>query len=842
VNLTTTLAWRYLRGRGTRSLLTTLAVVLGVMLTFGLNGILPTMLEAFNRNLLAAAGKVDLTVTSTYDQPFRPAVVDQLLKLPQIAVASPGVTGTVPLPQDANADSGALAQVTVVGVEVGTVSAVRDFALTQGRMLVATDATALVLNADLAAQLGLAVGQDLVLPAAGGTVRFRVVGLLTAATVPGAEQVFITLPAAQQLFGLGNRITQIEATLVAGTDRASAEQAVSTALGSDYQVGGLATESSMLASLQVANFSFTMFGIFALATAGFIIANSFRTVVAERRRDIGMLRAIGTTRRRIMGMFLTESLLQGILGTALGIAAGWAMAAGLLAAMAPLFSSVAHITIGGPQFSVTTWLTSILLGVGVTVVAAILPARAAGRVTPMEAMRPQLAEVYARKIGKPAWIGGAVLVISMFGLTTGSSALIGLGSVLFLIGIALVAPAVVNPVAEVASRPLAAIFDREGALARSNLQRNPGRSAVTVTAMMLGLASIVAMISVVTSIFSGFTSYLDKSLSADYLIIPQSIILSQGNVAAGPQLAQQVGATPGIGAISTLRLGKAEVDGGQVQVIGIEPTSYLKVASFDWNAGSSDAAVTELGNGRWVIANGIYAAQHNLVLGQAITLNTPNGAKVYHLAGIGNDYLNAKLSTLYTSQENLSRDFNVTTDLLLMANRTASADQAATKAQLTKVIANYPAFRLYESQAWRDQQLATFNSTIVIFDVLVAVLAVPSLLALMNTLAISVLARTREIGMLRAVGATRRQIRRMVFAESLLLSLIGTAFGALAGLWLGYALVSAMSAVGWQMPYSFPWGGLAATVVVGIVFGVLAALGPARSASRLDVVSALHQE
>ena len=128
------------------------------------------------------------------------------------------------------------------------------------------------------------------------------------------------------------------------------------------------------------------------------------------------------------------------------------------------------------------------------------------------------------------------------------------------------------------------------------------------------------------------------------------------------------------------------------------------------------------------------------------------------------------------------------------------------------------------------------------FDVLIAALALPSLLALMNTLAISVLARTREIGMLRAVGATRRQVRRMVMAESLLLSVIGTGLGAIAGLWLGYALVAAIGSVGWQVPYEFPWSGLRATVVVGITFGVLAAIGPARSAARLDVVAALHQE
>lgn len=842
MNLTLTLAWRYLRGRGSRSLLTTLAVVFGVMLTFGLNGILPAMVDAFTHNLLAAAGRVDLTVTSAYNQPIRANVVDRVLAVPGVAAASPGVQRIAPLPRSADAPPDALAQVVVVGVDLATVGSIHDYPLAEGRMLAAGDDSAVVLNSDLAGELALGVGDQLVLPASGGTARFRVIGLLSSVTVPGQEQVYLTLPAAQRLFGLGTRITQVETAFTPAADRTATERAVAAALGPDYRVGGLSSESTLLASLQTGTLAFNMFGLFALATAGFIIANSFRTVVAERRRDIGMLRAIGTRRRTVIGMFLIESLIQGVIGTALGIVAGWAMAAGLFAAMAPIYENVMHFHIGGPLFTPTTWATSILLGVGVTVVAAILPARAAGRVTPLEAMRPQLGGVYERRVGKRAWMGVGLVVASLFGLTTGSSALVGLGAVVFLVGIALVAPAVVNPIANWASRPLELIFSREGAIARSNLQRNPGRSAITVTAVMLGLASIVAVISMVTSIFAGFTSYLDKSLSADYLLIPQSIILGQGNVAAGPRLAEEVRSIPGIAAVSTLRLTQAKSDGGDVQVIGIDPGSYLKVAAFDWNSGSSDAVVAQLGTGRWLIANGIYAAQHKLVVGQAVLLDTPNGPRTYHLAGVGNDYLNAKLSTLYTSHENLQRDFNVTADLLLMANRTAGADPDATKARMDRVVAGYPAFRLYESSMWRAEQMKTFSQTIIIFDVLVAALALPSLLALVNTLAISVLTRTREIGMLRAVGATRRQVRRMVMAESLLLSVIGTAFGAVAGLWLGYALVAAMSAVGWQMPYSFPWSGLLATVVVGITFGVLAAIGPARSAARLDVVAALHQE
>ncbi len=840
--MTLTLAWRYLRGRGARSLLTTLAVVFGVMLTFGLNGILPAMTEAFTHNLLSAAGKVDLTVTSAYNQPFSPEVVNTLLRVPGVAVASPGVQRTVPLPQSADAGPDALAQVVVSGIDLATAEQVHDFPLASGRMLGPADNAAVVMNADLAGELGLRLGDRLVLPAAGGTARFTVVGLLSTATVPGQEQVYLTLRAAQQLLGLGTRITQVEAAFTPDADRTQVEQQVAAALGPDYQVGGLSTESTLLASLQTAQVAFNMFGIFALATAGFIIANSFRTVVAERRRDIGMLRAIGARRGTIMRLFLAESLFQGIIGTALGIAAGWLMALGYFAAMAPIVESFIHVHIGGPVFTPATWVTSILLGVGVTVAAALLPARAAGRVTPLEAMRPQLGEVYERRVGRQAWVGAGLVLASLFGLTTGSSGLIGLGAVVFLVGFALVAPAVVNPLAAWASHPLEVLFSREGAIARSNLQRNPGRSGITVTAVMLGLASIVATISMVTSIFAGFTTYLDKSLSSDYLLMPQSIILAQGNVAAGPRLAAEVEAVPGIGAVSTLRLAQAKSDGGDVQVLGIDPQTYLSVADFDWNTGSSDAAIAQLATGRWLIANGLYATQHNLVVGQAVVLNTPNGQRTYHLAGIGNDYLNAKLSTLYTSQANLERDFNVTADILVMANRTAGADATTTTALLQKVVADYPAFRLYESQTWRAEQMKTFSSTIVIFDVLVAALALPSLLALVNTLAISVLARTREIGMLRAVGATRRQIRRMVMAESLLLSVIGTGFGAIAGLWLGYALVAAMRGLGWEMPYSFPWAGLVTTVVVGVTFGVLAALGPARSAAKLDVVAALHQE
>lgn len=833
------LAWRYLRGRGLRSALTTLAVALGVMLVFGLNGISPALMEAFTRSMTSAAGRIDITVSSAFRQPIDLDVLDTVTRTPGIGAASGEVQRPTPLTTRTHLTD-APSMVNVVGIDPSSASRVRDFPLSAGRALASGDGDVAVLSSDLAGRLELRLGDALVLPSSTGTTKLTIVGLLSTPTVPGQEQVYVPLSAAQSLFALGNRLTVVEASLGPGADRAGVEDTLRRALGDRFTVGGLSSNGSLLASMQVSEMAFMLFGVFALATAGFIIANSFRTVIAERRRDIGMLRAIGTPRRIIQRMFLAESLLQGVLGTAVGLVLGWLLAAGTFAAMAPLMEQYLHMKIGGPIFRPGTWALAIGLGLGVTVLAAVLPARTASRITPLEAMRPPVAEVHAAVAGRRAWLGVGLIAVSVFMLASRVPTWVAVGSVVFLIAIALVTPAIVNPLATWFGSVVELLFAREGALARSNLQRNPGRSATTVTAVMLGLASIVAMLTVVASIFSGFMSYIDRSMGSDYLVIPGSIVLQEGNVAAGPRLGAELKSVPGVSAVTSLRVANGRLDGHDVQVIGIDPVEYPKVASLEWNGSSGEAAFGQLSSGRWLIANGIFASQVGLQPGDAVELNTPNGRRTYFVAGIGNDYLNAKLSTIYVSQELLAKDFATTNDLMFLLNRTPGSDAAAVSRALDKIMSDYPAFKVHSTAEWRAEQQTTFNGTLGIFYGLIAVLALPSLLALMNTLAISVLARTREIGMLRAVGATRRQVRRMVMAESLLLTLIGIAFGVISGLWLGYALVVAMSNVGWEMPWAFPFDGVVVTIIVGLVFGVLASVAPARSAARLDVVEALH--
>jgi len=243
-----------------------------------------------------------------------------------------------------------------------------------------------------------------------------------------------------------------------------------------------------------------------------------------------------------------------------------------------------------------------------------------------------------------------------------------------------------------------------------------------------------------------------------------------------------------------------------------------------------------------MLVNGITAGQQGLKVGRRVALQTPNGLKDYLVAGIATDYLNAKLSTVYISQENLKKDFNVTSNVLVLANAKPGAAKPSVKAALGRLVANYPQFVLYDSASFKATQTQLFSQTFVVFDFLIGMFALPTLLALLNTLAISVLARTREIGMLRAVGTTRGQVRGMVVAEALLLAAVGVAFGILGGVAMGFALVYTLNATMFVMPYYFPWGGIMVAVIAGFSFALLASIIPARTAARLDIVSALHYE
>jgi putative ABC transport system permease protein len=402
----------------------------------------------------------------------------------------------------------------------------------------------------------------------------------------------------------------------------------------------------------------------------------------------------------------------------------------------------------------------------------------------------------------------------------------------------------VKPVAQAFGALAALAFAREGtaALAQGNLTRQPTRAAVTASATMIGLAIIVAIGGMTTSLTGGFLGVMRKSLGSDYLFVPPSIAVWQGNVGADEDLAEQLRAVRGVAVVSTMRYAGTTVNGKPVSLLGIDPATFPQVAGLNFQAGDERSAYAALARGRALIINGPFASQTGLKVGETVRLATPTGARLYQVAAIAGDYLNAKILTAYISQANLRLDFRKTEDIFVQLNLAPGADPAVVEPKIKAIAADYPQFSMISGRTYYEENRQIFDAMFGMMYALFVVLALPSLIAMLNTLAIGVIERTREIGMLRAIGSTRSQVRRMVVTEALLLAALGTAFGILAGLYLGYVMITGLSVGGFPVAYSFPLAGILAGIAIGLLFGVLAAFLPARQAAGLEIVRALRYE
>ncbi len=300
----------------------------------------------------------------------------------------------------------------------------------------------------------------------------------------------------------------------------------------------------------------------------------------------------------------------------------------------------------------------------------------------------------------------------------------------------------------------------------------------------------------------------------------------------------------GVGDVATLRYAGSAVNGGSISLMGIEPVSFQKVSGlrFQENIFSTDAeAYAALNSGRNLIANGSFLNLTHNKVGDMVTLVTPKGEEQYRIVALAADLLNAKVTTAFISQANMQTDFDKAEDIFIQLNLKKGADPKATEKNIKAVAADFPQYNVIPGKVYYNSMMSQMAGAYYALYILLAMLALPSLIAMINTLAIGVIERTREIGMIRAVGGTQKQLRRMVVAEALILAAIGTAFGLLGGLYLGYIFVISMNPL-FPMGYAFPASGAIAAIAIGLLFGVLAALIPARQVAGMNVVEALRYE
>ena len=573
------------------------------------------------------------------------------------------------------------------------------------------------------------------------------------------------------------------------------------------------------------------FGGIALFVGAFVIFNTLSITVAQRTKELATLRTLGASRRQVLRSVILEGTILGVVASAVGLGLGVLLAKGLTKLFAALDLEMPQSSM---VFQTRTAVVAMLTGTLVTLVASVWPAVRATRIAPISAVREGGMAV-KRQSRKTLVFGLVVTGLSVFGLVYGTLGegvstgvrILGIAGGAFgiFIGLAAVAPRLVRPLAHVVGLPSARLGGAAGRLAQENAVRNPGRTASTAAALMIGL-TLVSFVAVFgKGLLASDESALRKQLGTSHVITSQSgwdsVPLGAGEAAAG---------AAGVTLSSSIRGDQAQVVGdGERAVSGVDPATIARAYKFEWVEGSA-ASLAALAHGDAIVREG------DGHVGDTVVFVTPAGKDVSTtVRGVYKKHgdLDQLLGNIVLSQKTFDANFPRPGDMLTLV-------QADSTAGLERALAAFPDAKLQTDDEFIANWTAWLNDVMSLFYVLLALSVIVSLFGMVNTLVLAVFERTRELGMLRAVGMTRRQTRRMIRHESVITALIGAALGLPLGIGLAALVTQSLSKYG--VSFSLPVGTLVVFTVVAILAGVLAAIAPARRASRLNVLNALQYE
>jgi putative ABC transport system permease protein len=833
--------------RRLRTVLTALAIVLGVAMVSGSYTLTDTMrgaadsLSSSAYDGTAAVVSAKTAFKADGDFQVRPPISDRTLD--QVR-AVPGVEKAVGSISDEARIVGKDGDVVGTGPYFGVgldpqAGELSPFRLKEGQF--ATGPDQVVIDAGTADREGYSVGDLISVQARGPERKMEVSGIATFGDVDSigtATFALFDLHAAQSLFDKQGRYTEL---LVGGPDSVRTE--LSSSLPGSVQVQTAAADDrftldELKSFVKFLKILLLVFGGVAVVVGAFTIYNTLSITVAQRSRELALLRALGATRRQVLRSVVVEALAIGTVASAIGVAAGLGLAKLLNSVFA---SAGVDLPSTSTVFGARTIIVSLAVGIVVTVVAGLGPALRATRVSPVTAMR-EGADIPPGRIGRRAPLFAAitgVLALAVLGLgmfgpgidAEGRLALLAPGALLLFIAVALVSPRLVPRLASVLGRPGQRIAGAAGGLARRNAMRNPGRTAATAAALMIGIALVAFSAVVGQGMRESTKGALADQIRADYVIVGQD-----GWSPIDPDAAKVAAEVPGVQVSTGLVQDTGRAFGDKISVDGVDEKRIASVFGFDWEKGS-DAAYAELGSGGAIVTDK-FAEKHDLAMGDRFEVTAIKGDKLgLSVAGISKP---DKFNPLGTGEVTIARSAY---DRSFSAERERYAFVAADGASqpaLEKALASFPDVKLQSKSEFQTDQSAWVDQILGIFYVLLGLAVIVSLFGIVNTLALSVLERTRELGMLRAIGMSRRQVRRMIRHESVVTALIGAVLGIAVGVFLAALATTALSDQG--LRFAVPVGSLLAFTVVAAVAGVLAAMGPARRASRLDVLKALQYE
>lgn len=841
------LSLRNLRARPQRTLLTAVGIVLGVGIVFGVLTLSRAMSESFSTLYTRAYGAADLTVTADGGNgTFDAEVVEEVRRTEGVASASPRLSRPATLL--AGPEDGQPQAMRLFGVERETAALATGFELAEGRY--PQEGAELVLDSASAEAAGLAVGDRARVATTVGVERLRVVGKLRipGGSFGGSAFGLAPLPFAQRVYERPGKVTgvAVEAESTGASDALAGR--LERSLGEGFQVQRSETRTEQASSqLRTFEVALLFFAGTALFVGAFLVFNALSMTVLERTRELGVLRAIGATRPAVSRTVLAEALALGAIGSALGLPLGYGMAVGLVTLFGGSFGLGAAALTPSPY----AVLAALAVGVLVTALAALYPALRAGRVSPVEAMRARGSRSSTRR-GRRAsrllplfglvlvFAGGAwsyELARSVSFSTGGLQYATGIsGVVLTFLGFSLVVPALVRPLAALLSPPLRLLFGVEGRMAAANATRNRGRTALTASAVTVGISLVVAFSALGGSVLGSIGSYLEGSLGGDYVVQPEG-----GNFDAtfSRELEGRISEVPGVaeatGVGSDFRRSGEDV----YLLFGLDE-DYPEIFRLNYAAGGLEA-FSELSDGAVLVGEQLAGSQ-DLSVGSTLTLPSPSGDKRYRVAGIvANDFLGGGTG-VYLSREALAEDFEARDDSLVAVKARPGADRGAVEEEIREVLEDYPQLALFSNAEYNEELRGEFTQQYVFFYAIMGVSVAVSAFGVVNTLSMSVFERRREIGVLRAVGTTRLQVARLILDEGVVISTIGCTLGLALGSALGYLFVRGSAASGFQVDFFYPTVPALLSLLAGLVIGILAGLLPARAAAGTNIVEAVRYE
>jgi putative ABC transport system permease protein len=846
------LAIRGIMARKLRLALTAVSIVLGVAFVSGTFVLTDTLNATFDRIFGNAEAGVSVVVRGT--ESFTPSaggngsgavderglvpdsVLTQVRAVPGVASAIGVANGYAQLVYHGKAVGNGSAP-TLGSAWVGDVPA-NPLHVVRGRPP-AADGEVLI-DQHSADKFHIPVGAQAQAIAAGTTVPVTVVGVVrfgSDSTLAGAALTTFTPAQAQRLLlGQPGVWTTVQATAAAGVSQPVLAARIASALHDPtVQVmtakAYVADQSKRFKDqLKFFNILLLVFAFIAVFVAVFIIFNTFTVLVAQRTRELALLRALGAGRGQVLGAVVGEAALVGLIAGVVGLLGGVLVAAGLRALIQVL--SGGGLTTVSLQVQPRTVLVSIVVGFAVTVVAAMLPAIRASRIPPVAAMSDDYV-LPAASLRRRTRLGAAALLIGVavlvHGVSAGSALEIGIGAVAAFRGVVALSPLLARPIVGGLGRLLPRLWGTPGQLARENALRNPRRTAATASALMIGIALTTTMSIMAASIVTSANAAIDKSVGADFIITAKNF---------GPvpdTVARDVARVPGVGAVTSFREGAMKVGSATVQVQGVTPGSVADTLKLDVVTGSTSSLAA--GD---VLVDKQTATDKHLRVGSVLAVTFALTGK--QQLTVGGIYAKNPIAGKYLiGLSTYERNFRNRLDIVVALKATSPDRLGAVRTALATVLKARPTLELRDQSEFKQNQKRQINMVLSFVLALLVLSLIIAWLGIVNTLALSVFERTREIGLLRAVGMRRQQVWTMIGLESVVIAVFGALLGVALGLGYGASLVQALHSQGIDQT-SVPVGQLIAYLFVGAVAGFTAGLWPSHRAANLNVLNAIATE